>query len=131
MRKRPTSLTVIAWILIVSDTVGMVTNTILINDPKTLEIKHKILLSITSQNIKEYLGCLVVIISGVAMLRRYGWSRFLYIGWFIIVLVLEMAISPMKTMMIPSTVVFLVIVFFLFRPKVNDYFSPLESFNDS
>jgi hypothetical protein len=56
------------------------------------------------------------------MLKGFNWGRLLYVGWSVIGIVISMLTSPLKTMMLPSLVVFALIVFFLFRPKANAYF---------
>lgn len=74
-----------------------------------------------------FLGLAVMLVSGIYMLKGQNWSRKLYVGWSIFGFVVGMATSPMKMAMVPGLVVFLVIVYFLYRPKANDFFSPQES----
>ena len=130
MKHRPTSVTVIAWVFIIMGGIGIVTTTIMMNDSTLLEIRNKSSLSIPIQNAKSYFGTIVILVSGLALLKGYNWSRLLYIGWCVIGFVIELFTSPFITALIPSLIVFIVVVFFLFRPKANEYFSSLESSND-
>ena len=70
----------------------------------------------------SYLGLLVMVVSGVAMLKGANWARYLYVIWSLVGFVIGIATSPMKAAMIPSLVVFMVIAFFLFRPKASAFF---------
>ena len=74
----------------------------------------------------SYIGLLVMIVSAVAMLKGKNWARYLYAIWNLVGFVIGIATSPMKAAMIPSFVVFLVVAFFLFRPKATAFFVPRE-----
>lgn len=121
--KRPTSISVIAWILIVMSGINLLTSTMSLNNPMVREIMAKSLLPISLQFAMLYVGLLITIVSGIAMLKGQNWGRFLYVGWGVIGFVIGILTSPMKVAMIPGLVIFAVITFFLFRPKANEYFS--------
>jgi len=74
-----------------------------------------------------YAGLLITLVCGIAMLKGQNWARLLYVGWSIIGFIIGMATSPMKALMIPGVIVFLVVAFFLFRPKANEYFKATEA----
>ena len=88
-------------------------------------------LPIPLQFAMTYVGLLIMVTSGVAMLKGQNWARLLYVGWSIIAIIIELAVSPMKAAMIPSVAFFLVIVFFLFRPQANAHFSTEGSSEDA
>ena len=123
MKKRPTSITVIAWILIVMCGISLITSTISLNNPMAKELMSRSPISIPIQYAMMYVGLLIILISGIAMLKGQNWARLLYVIWSIIGFVIGIATSPMKAAMIPGFVVFLIIAFFLFRPKANEYFA--------
>jgi len=120
--KRPTSISVIAWILIVMSGINLLTSTMNLNNPIVRELMEKSLLPISLQFTILYAGLLITIVSGVAMLKGQNWARFLYVGWGVIGFVTGILTSPMKAAMVPGFVIFAVITFFLFRPKANEYF---------
>lgn len=124
--KRPTSVTVIAWILIVMSGISMVSSTVSLNISMVRELMAKSPVPILLQFVMIYVGLLITIVSGIAMLKGQTWARLLYVGWSIIGFVVGVLTSPMKAAMIPGLVVFAVITFFLFRPKANEYFSKRE-----
>ena len=133
MKKRPTSISVIAWVLIVIGGIGLIstTGTIMINSPMLRDIMSKSPIPIPIQYVISYFGILIGVISGVAMLKGKNWARLLYITWNLINFVIGITISPMKATMIPSLVLFLIVTFFLFRPKANEFFLPIKKIRDA
>jgi hypothetical protein len=122
MNKRPTSVTVVCWIMIVLSGISLITSTMTMDDPTAKELMSRSPIPITIQYIMMYAAILVMLISGIAMLRGQNWARFLYVIWSVIGFAIGLATSPMKLVMIPGIVVFIVIAFFLFRSKANEYF---------
>lgn len=129
--KRPTSVSVVAWILIVMSAISLIASTVSLNNPMAKELMAKSLLPIPLQYVMLYVGLLITIVAGIAILKGQNWARFLYVAWTIIGFVIGIFTSPMKAAMIPGLVVFVVITFFLFRPKANEYFSPKGAANDA
>lgn len=126
MRTRPPSITVVAWFLIVMGVISLAITSLMLNNPQVLELMRKNLLPIPVQYAMTYTGLAVILVSGVAMLKGHNWGRMLYVIWTSIGFVIGVAASPAKASMIPGLAVFLVIVYFLFRPSANAYFSPAE-----
>lgn len=124
MATRPTSVSVIAWFLIVIGGISIVATTAMIGDPIMIEGMNKTPLPIPVQYAINYLGLMITLISGIFMLKGKDWSRKLYVGWSLIGFAIGLATSPMRMMMIPGLILFVVIAFFLFRPKANAYFAP-------
>ena len=118
MNKRPTPVTIIAWLLIV---VGGV---VLIDNRNDLNVKETLL-----QFMWTFFQMLFPLISGIGMLKKQNWARFLYLIWWIFLFVLYILRNPMTTGLIGGTVLFLITIFFLFRPKANDYFAGRNSRN--
>jgi hypothetical protein len=72
-------------------------------------------------------GPIVILVCGIGLLKGRSWARLLYVIWNILGLVIGLATSPMKLMLIPSFIVFLVIAFFLFRPNATAYLARREA----
>ncbi len=123
--KRPTSITVISWLLIVGGGISLTSNTLTLNNPMVQDLMSKNPMPISMQYTMLYVGLLITIVCGIAMLKRQNWARLLYVGWGIFGSLVGVATSPMKLMMIPGIIGFLIFVFFLFRPKANKYFKGL------
>jgi hypothetical protein len=98
----------------------------MINNPVVQDLMAKNPIPVPVQYAMSYIGLLVTIGSGIAMLKGANWARYLYVIWNLVGFVIGIATSPMKAAMIPSFVVFLVIAFFLFRPKATAFFVPHE-----
>ena len=122
MKIRPTSITVISWILIVLAAISLITSTLMLNNPTAKELMARSPLPASVQYALMYLGLLVMITSGVAMLKGQNWARLLYVIWSAAGFLIAVVTSPLKMAMIPGFVVYLIVVFFLFRPKANQYF---------
>ena len=124
MNQRPTSITVISWILIVIGVISIITTTAMINNPMVEEMMTKSPLSIPVQHAISYIGLSITIVCGIGMLKGKNWARLLYIIWGVIGFIIGIATAPIKAAMIPGFVVFAVIVFFLYRAKASAFFVP-------
>jgi hypothetical protein len=127
MNKRPKSVTVVCWILIVSSGLTVISSILTFNNPVSREILSKSLIPINIQYIMTFVGLLIGIVCGIAMLKGQNWARLLYVGWGIIGLIIGIVTTPMKALMIPGIIVFLIVIFFLFRPKANEYFKATKA----
>jgi hypothetical protein len=123
MNKRPKSVTVISWILIVLGGISLISTTAMFNNPTALDLLSKSPLPISVQYVISYLSVLIIIVAGIVMLKGQNWGRLLYVVGNIIGFVIGVTTSPMKAAMIPGFIIFLIVAFFLFRPKANEYFS--------
>ena len=123
MEKRPTSITIIAWYLLVSAIFSVFASLSSLNNPMLKELMAKNLLPIPLQYAMMIIGLVVIIVSGVGMLKGLGWARLLYVIWGVIGMLIGFATSPIKAALIPGLVFFAVVVFFLYRPASNRYFT--------
>ncbi len=124
MQSRPTSLTVVCWILIVLGPLAILPLLMgTTHDPHVVELMNKSPFPISVQYAMMWLGALVTSSSGVLMLYRQNWARLVYVGWNILGIIIGLTTSPIKMMLLPGILVFAVIVFFLFRPAANAYFA--------
>ena len=124
MKSRPTSLTVVSWILIVLGPLAILPLFMgTMHDPHVVELMNKSPFPISVQYALMWLGALVTSGSGVLMLYRQSWARPVYVGWNILGIIIGLTTSPIKMMLLPGILVFAVIAFFLFRPAANAYFA--------
>ncbi|MGA9852835.1 MAG: hypothetical protein WBR15_07895 [Gammaproteobacteria bacterium] len=69
-------------------------------------------------------GVVIRLSCGVAFLFRQNWARFLYVGWSAFALGYSILTSPFTLwLMVPSLVLTLVIVYFLFTADAKRYFT--------
>ncbi len=123
MNKRPLSITFIAWFLIVTGTFSALVMLISRNNPVFLEELAKNPIPVPIQLAIAFLGLAISIFSSIFMLRGANWSRFLYVGWCVISILITLVTSPAKATAIPGIIIFGIIVFFLFQPKANEFFN--------
>ena len=123
MNARPLSITVIAWIIIVSSAMSLVSTLFLINNPTAQELMAQSALPLPVQYAMIFVGLLVGIVCGVFMLKGANWARLLYVGWGILGFAISFITTPGKLTMLPGIIFFAIVVFFLFRPKANAFFS--------
>jgi hypothetical protein len=128
---RPTSVSVVAWILVVTSGISLFASTLALNNPMGRELMAYNLLPIPVQFALLYAGILFTVVAGIAMLKGMNWGRFLYVIWSIVGFLVGFTTSPLKAAMIPSLVVFGIFTFFLFRPKAEAYFSGKGIANDA
>lgn len=123
MEKRPISVTIIAWILIVTGGISLITSSASLNNPTVKELMARNPIPIPIQYAMMYVGLLILIASGIGILNKQNWARLLYVVWGAVGLIVSLVTSPMKTALIPGFIFFAIIVFFLFRPVSNQYFT--------
>jgi hypothetical protein len=132
MQKRPVSITVIAWILIVVAGISVISAAAMGNNPMVLDAMRKSPIPIPLQWTINFVGAAVMMVSGIGFLKGRNWSRYLYLIWGVVGSAIGLAISPMKMAMIPGLVFFLVVTAFLFLPKKSSaYFVQSTSPDDA
>jgi len=129
--KRPTSVSVISWFLIISGIISIAVSYYGFSNPMTQELMARSLLPVSIQYVLMFIGVIVTVVSGFAMLKGVNWSRQLYLGWSAIGMVIGLATAPIKVGLIPGAVLLLIIGFFLYRPKANAYFTQQLAANDA
>lgn len=122
MNKRPTSITVVCWVLIALAGVSIISSVFSFNNPVTRELMSKSPIPVNIQYLIMFAGLVITLVCGIAMLKGRNWARLLYVGWSVTAFIIGLATSPMKAMLIPGLIIFIIFAFFLFRPKANAYF---------
>ncbi|HEX3659418.1 MAG TPA: hypothetical protein VHV55_26760 [Pirellulales bacterium] len=134
MNARPTSVTVVSVILIVIGMLSLFSTFMIIvqrNDPLVQQAMAANPLPPQAQIAMGFVGALVMLISGIAMLRAQGWGRWLFTGYIALAFVVGIVTSPVKLLLIPSAILNLILIFFLFRPAASAYFGPSEAVSDA
>lgn len=123
MNKRPTSVTIISWFLIVTSLITVITSVVNISNPDVKAIMQLSVIPLEVQYLIMAIGLIISISCGLLMLAGKSFGRNLYVGWTILSIAISLFTSPLKTLLIPGIIFFIVIAFFLYRPKANQYFS--------
>ena len=132
MKTRPASVTIIGWYIIVSGAFTLLFIFGMFHNPMMLELMEEGVTEMSDSISVFYAFVTVGIICGIFMLKGHNWSRFVYAvnsagglfsGLFIFPEYREiMPGFPMWIFMIPGFITLAVILFFLFRPRANNYF---------
>lgn len=121
--KRPLSVTIIAWILIVLSIISIIGIGLTAHSHLTQEmIKKTSMLSPLVLYVISFITLLINFVCGIAFLKGKNWSRYLYLITSLIGITINLITSEMRTMIIPSVVFFIIIILFLFIPKNTNAF---------
>ena len=115
MNKRPLSITIICWIFIVFGAIALLYGLLPSGDTNA------------SQRIAELKGHwyvhvsrIIQVLCGVFMLYGFNWARWLLVVWIAFHIVISILHSPFQLLV--HSVLFAVILYFLFRRSASAYF---------
>jgi hypothetical protein len=123
VNKRPKSITIIAWILIVASGLGLISTSLSVLDVLNASTHGRNVAPFFPILILGYVGAGIVLVSGAGILKARNWARHLYTAWGIIGLIINLVASPFKILLIPSLIFYLVVLVYLYRPEADEYFS--------
>jgi len=123
MGKRPLSLTIIAWFLLISALFSIYSVATVKSNPIAMKMIEQMHVSLLFQQVMSGFGFIVLVACAYGIFKGQPWSRVLYTGWGIIGGIVGFITSPMKLVMLFGLLFFAVIVFFLFRPAANGWFA--------
>jgi hypothetical protein len=123
MTKRPVSLTIIAWLLIILSVLALVGTFAMQSNPQMVKMQQQMHTPVLFQQSWTVLGVIVNLAVAYGILKGQPWSRVLYVVWGIIGLVVGFMILPQKGYVVFSLVILVVFSIFLFGEKANDWFS--------
>ena len=125
--QRPTSLTVIAWLLIVFGAFGVISQLLMGDNPIAQKMLAESPFPKTVHMAMGIIGAVVSLASGYGILKGLNWSRYLYMGWGIVGLVFGFLTTPFTSILLISVLFLAVFAFFLFRPAANAWFGAAGS----
>lgn len=124
MKRRPKSVSVIAWIIIVMNVLFLISGILTLNDPRAIEYLSKSVIPVPIQHVISYITTLIFLICGISMLKGKKWGRTVYAILYPVCIVFGAITSPsQKAYILPGILPYLIFIFFLFRPVSNEYFS--------
>ena len=123
MQKRPLSLTIIAWVLIVLSLLALVGVLTMRSNPAMVKTVEQMHASIAFYQGWTVLGVIINFIVAYGIFKGQPWSRVLYVVWGIIGLIVGFFITPQKAYLVLSLIVLVVVSIFLFGEKANEWFS--------
>ena len=117
--QRPTSLTVVGWVLIIFGAFGLLATAMMPKNPAVTELLADSPLPLSAHLAIGAVGALVSMICGYGILKGLGWSRMLYVGWTVISIAIALFSMPFTTLAAVGWAIQAVIIFLLFRPAAN------------
>jgi hypothetical protein len=126
MKERPNSVTVVAWLLIVGNVIVLFCKVPWSSNPEMRALMVNRSLPVPVSYFLMFGGPLLMIVSGIGMLKQQNWARFLYVTWWLIASLVAITTSTITLKTVPGVVVFLCFIFFLFRSEANQFFLATE-----
>jgi hypothetical protein len=123
MEKRPLSLTIIAWVLIVFSLLGLYGVFMMGSNPMMTKALGETHVPLMFLQVWGVVGVIVNLIVAYGIFKGLPWSRVLYVVFGAIGLVVGGYTSPMKASIVLSLVFLVVIAAFLWTNAANDWFS--------
>ncbi|MFL9873765.1 hypothetical protein [Paraburkholderia megapolitana] len=120
--KRPISLGILGWFMIVTSAISLVELPLSLRNPLAVEMLSRSLLPVWATLAVGCVSALFNIVSGIGVLKGHAWSRTLYVAVAAIGLVVSGISTPFKGLLIPGVVLLAIFSFFLYRPAATAYF---------
>lgn len=123
MNVRPRSITIISWFLIITSALSVVTFAVVYNNPDIVKLMEMNAMPLWLQYTLNVVGVVVSLGCGVLMLKGKSLGRMVYVGWALVSMVVGLLTTPAKLTLVPGLIFMFIVLFFLFRPKANEFFS--------
>lgn len=122
MEKRPVSLTIIAWLLIILSLLGLVGVFFMSSNPAVSAKLAETHMPVAAIQAWSVIGTVINLICAYGILKGQPWSRVLYVVWGVIGIIVGFYISPQKASILISLVVLVIFSIFLFSSAANVWF---------
>lgn len=122
MHKRPLSVTIIAWFLIVTSLFNLFSILTMANNSIVAKMLAESPLPHAVHQAFGIASTVIALICGYGILKGFNWARFLYLAAGVLGLVFNVVTVPMISVIVMGIVMLAVIAFFLFRPEANAWF---------
>ena len=126
---RPTSVTIVGWLLIVSSVCSCSAVMNAMTNPRVADVLSQSVLPLSFQYFLAWAGLLVTLVSGKGVLDGDNWARLLFVGWSGVSHLISIVTLPVTPLTIPGLVLYLIFAFILFRPAASAYFSRKQRLN--
>jgi hypothetical protein len=123
MDKRPLSLTIIGWGLLISSAFSAFASLRMASNPVAMKMIAKTGVPLIFEQGWGIIGAVVIAACGYGILKGLPWSRVLYVAWSLLALVVTIFILPLISMLVLSVLFIIGITYFLYRPIANDWFA--------
>ena len=121
MEKRPLSLTIIAWVIIVFCGLSIV-GLVMAGSPMMAKPIAQMHMSVATYRAWVGLGVVISLACAYGILKGQPWSRVLYLAWGIIGLVVSFYISAPSASTVFALIILVIVCAFLWTNAANDWF---------
>lgn len=122
VKKRPTGVTVIAWIIIIMNGLSLVVTPIAFTMPEGKRVLEQAGLSLATAIFWMVVSGGICMVSGIAMLKGLNWGRLLYLYFAPISIILGWVLYGFRPNIV-SVIIYMVILVFLTRPAASTFFA--------
>jgi len=122
MEKRPTSLTVIAWLIIVLSLLSVALVFAMSSNPQMVAAAQQMHMSMGLLQGWSVLGTIANLACGYGLLKGMPWSRVVYLVWGVIGLAFSFYTSPQKASVVLGGIILVVVCAFLWTNAANAWF---------
>lgn len=130
MLKRPVSVAISCWFLILASLVSLPSVWLGRNDPAMLAWMAQSPIPVAAHVAILFVNLGITLVAAVTMLQGYRGARTVYVVWSVIDAAVALATVPERMDALPGICVFVVICAFLYSPRSNAWFSPRRAAND-
>ena len=123
MEKRPLSLTIIAWLLIVGAVFSALGLVSIGSNPVAMAMLENSGMPLVFHQAVGMVGIVISLACAYGIFAGQPWSRVLYVGWGLVGLAISIVTLPMISTIVLSLVVLAIFAFFLFRPAADRWFA--------
>ena len=126
-KKRPTRVTVIAWLVIVAGGYMLVVMPLIYTIPEVQQSLEEGGRSVAISVLLAVVAGAIAMVSGIAMLKGLNWGRLLYLGFVPIGFVLSLVLYGPRPRLIIPAIGYIVILAFLTSPDASTFFGSRAS----
>jgi hypothetical protein len=123
MEKRPLSLSIIAWVLVIFSLIGLVSAFTMTSNPAMMKLVEEYHMSVAFQQGFGVVNAILNLVVAYGIFKGLPWSRVLYLVWGIISVAVTFYTSPIKAAAMIALVLFVVVCAFLFTNRANEWFN--------
>jgi len=121
MKARPLSITLIAWLFLIFGSIALLSGLLPLAGTNKAQ-----LLAEFKTHWMVHLSRFAQIVAGLFMLRGHNWARWLMVAWIAFHIVVGALHGWVQ--LLTHVLIFSVILFFLFRPRANEFFARSTSY---
>lgn len=130
--KRPITLTILAWFLIIYSALTLVTKVFIVINPEAYKLAQDLSDNLNNQALipvsfhlqlmHALIGSILIILAGIFILKGHRWSRVLLFVWMVSVLIITFLVTGLSIQFYLKTVITTLLTLLIFNSTSNSYF---------